>query len=111
MEQSKEQEIKAAVKSKFTWLSNEDINHAFNIALSDYLLYKYPSENNRPTPENLEVTFVIQQWIIERMEDVLDRAGGNYLSYSENGLSWTYAQSHIDRALVAKLMPKAATPQ
>lgn len=111
MEQSLEQSIKQAVKSKFTWLSDNDISHAFDIALSDYLFYKYPSENNRPTPEELNVTFVIQQWIIERMEDVLDRAGGNYLSYSENGLSWTYAQSHIDKALVNKLMPKAATPQ
>lgn len=111
MDANKEAEIKAVVGNKFSWLQESDIAHAFNIALSDYLFYKYPSENNRPTPEELNVTFVIQQWIIERMEDVLDRAGGNYLSYSENGLSWTYAQSHIDKALVNKLMPKAATPQ
>lgn len=111
MDANKEAEIKAVVGNKFSWLQESDIAHAFNIALSDYLFYKYPSENNRPTPEALEVTFVIEQWIIERMEDILDRAGGNYLSYSENGLSWQYAQSHIDKALINKLMPKAATPQ
>lgn len=111
METSQKESIKQSIALKYSWLNDSDIERAFNIALADYLLYKYPSDNNRPSPETLVVSFTVEQWILERMDDVLDRAGASYISYRENGLSWEYAQSHIDRALIAKLMPKAATPQ
>ena len=45
------------------------------------------------------------------MEDILSRAGGtNVTAYSENGMNWEYARSHIDDALVNKITPKAAVP-
>ena len=113
---SKTEEVKKeltdALKEKYDYLSADDVERAYNYALADYLLYKYPSENNRPTETELEMTFVIQQWISMRMEDILARGGGsNYDTYSENGVSWKYAQSHIDPHLVAKIVPEATTPQ
>ena len=111
MEISQKQAIKNSIGLKYSWLADSDLERAFNYALADYLLYKYPSDNNRPSPENLVVSFTVEQWILERMDEILDRAGANYISYKENGLSWEYATSHIDSALIRKLMPSAATPK
>lgn len=81
------------------------------MALSDYLLIKYPSDNNRPLPENIPDSFVISQWLYKRMIDILERAGLNLKSYSENGLKFEYASANIDPVLVAELMPKAGVPK
>lgn len=103
--------LKQDIKNKYDWLSDNDLERAFNYALTDYLLYKYPSENNRPSETTLVFNFVIENWVSQRMEDILSRAGGtNVTAYSENGMSWEYARSHIDDALVNKIMPKAAVP-
>ena len=46
------------------------------------------------------------------MEDILSRGGGtNAVTYSENGISWEYAASHIDHELISKITPQAAVPQ
>lgn len=109
--QERKTAIKLIVSSKFNWLNDSDIERAYNFALSDYLFYKYPSENNRPTPDELIITFEVEQWLAERMIDILDRAGGNLISYSENGMSWEYSTSNIDPSLVSRITPKAAVPR
>ena len=88
------------------------INECYNQALSDYLLYKYPSDNNRPTPETLVYDFTCINWVSQRIQDILDRYGSpNATSYKENGISITWASSHIDSNLVGQLMPKASVPK
>ena len=106
------EQIKVNIRLENEWLSDEEIDKTFDMALSDYLLIKYPSDNNRPTRDKVEFDFVTTQWIYKRMVDILGRAGGlNVTSYRENGLSWTYASSNIDPVLVAQLMPKASVPR
>ena len=104
--------LKTDIGSKYSWLADADLERAFNYALADYLLYKYPTENKRPSETNLNITFTIEQWLSQRMDDILSRGGGtNVTAYSENGISWEYATSHIDSALVNKITPKASTPR
>ena len=103
--------IKEQVKNKFEYLTDADIDTCYNCALSDYLLIKYPSDNNRIKAENVVLDFVTSQWIYERMIDILDRAGTNVISYSENNLKYTYSSSNIDPQLVAKILPKASVPK
>jgi hypothetical protein len=81
------------------------------MAVSDYLAIKYPSDNNRPSIESLNYDFFNTQWIYKRMIDILERAGMNLKSYSENGLKFEYASGNIDPVLVAQLMPKASVPK
>lgn len=107
-----ENQATANVRSKYEFLDDADLKKAFNYALADYLLYKYPVDKSRPANDALEITFVIEQWIEQRMEDILSRGGGtNVTAYKENGISWTYASSHIDSALAAMITPKASTPK
>lgn len=104
--------IRTNIKTEYAWLSDEEVRKTYDMALSDYLLIKYPSDNNRPTVDSVELDFVATQWLYKRMVDILSRAGGsNVTSYKENGLSWTYAGSNIDPTLVAMLMPKASVPR
>ena len=106
------EQIKAQVRQKYDYLSLEEINTCYNLALSDYVRLTYPSSNNRPAIEKLDIDFYTSQWIYARMLDILGRAGGtNVTAYKENGISFTYASSYIDPSLVAQIMPKASVPR
>lgn len=106
------EQIKAQVRQKYEYLSFEEINTCYNLALSDFVRLKYPSDNNRPTIDKLDIDFYTSQWIYARMLDILDRAGGTSVTaYKENGISFTYASSYIDPSLVAQIMPKASVPR
>lgn len=106
------QKVKDRIKKKYDYLSDEDVDTAFGTALADYVRYSYPFSGNRPTFENIVYDFYMLQWIYERMEDLLSRAGGtNVTSYKENGLAWTYASSGIDPTLIAKIIPHGSVPR
>lgn len=106
------EQIKANISEKYNWLDISEIERCYNMALSDYLAIKYPSENNRPSVSTLTIDFFISQWIYKRMVDILGRAGGISLTaYKENDLNLTYGGSYIDPQLVAEIMPKAGVPR
>lgn len=74
--------------------------------------YLYPFPSDRPAVDKIVYDFYMLQWIYERMEDLLSRAGGtNVTAYKENGMSWTYASSGIDTALIAKIVPHGSVPK
>ena len=107
-----EEQIKAQIKQKYDYLSFEEINTCYNLALSDFVRLTYPSSNNRPAIDKLDIDFYTSQWIYARMLDILGRAGGTSVTaYKENGISFTYAASYIDPSLVAQIMPKASVPR
>lgn len=106
------EQIKLKILSKYDYLQPEEVDTCYDKSLADYLRIKYPSDNNRPKPENVELNFMTTQWILARMEDILERAGGtNVTAYKENGISFTYGASYIDPSLVLQLMPKAGIPK
>lgn len=102
---------KINIKQRFPNLETDQVDTTFNMALSDYLAIKYPSDNNRPNVCDVEFDFFNTQWIYKRMIDILERAGINLKSYSENDLRFEYASGNIDPTLVAMLMPKASVPK
>ena len=107
-----QEQIKQKFHAKYDYLTPMEISVCFDTALKDYVLLRYPSLNNRPKVENIEFDFYVSQWILDRMEDILGRAGGtNVTSYRENGVSFTYASSYIDPHLVAQIMPKGSVPK
>lgn len=106
------EQIKAQVMRKYDYLSFEEINTCYNLALSDLVRLTYPSSNNRPAIENFVVDFYASQWIYARMLDIIGREGAsNLTAYKENGISFTFASSYIDPSLVAQIMPKASVPR
>lgn len=110
--QEQAEQIKSRVHKKYEYLSSEEIDTCYELALSDFVRLTYPSSNNRPDISNFEVDFYTSQWIYARMLDILGRAGGtNVTAYKENGISFTYASSYIDPSLVTQIMPKASVPR
>lgn len=114
-----EQQAVAQLKNRFVSqnadIYGEDtesiIEQCYNQALTDYLLIKYPSDNNRPRVDDLVYDFICINWLSARMQDILDRFGcKNATSYKENGISLTFASSYIDKNLVSMIMPKASVP-
>lgn len=105
--------LKANLQLDYPSLNEYDIEKCFNTALGDYLRLKYPSDNNRPEPEDIEFTFAITTWIYSRMLDICGRAGvpKGLKSYSENNLKYEYATSTIDEDLRKQIMPKAGVPR
>lgn len=104
--------IKERIHSKYAFLELEEVDACYDMALSDYLSIKYPSDNKRPNHENLSMDFLTEQWLYKRMVDILERAGGTSVTaYKENGVSFTYGGSYIDNALVAEIMPKGRVPR
>ena len=105
-------QIKANIKQTYSWLSDDEIEKCYDMAVSDYLAIRYPSENNRPSVDKLTFDFFNTQWLYKRMIDILGRAGGISLTaYRENNLNLTYGGSLIDPQLVAEIMPKAGVPR
>lgn len=106
------EKIKANIKTTYTWLSDDEVDKCYEMALSDYLALKYPSDNARPSVDKVVLDFTNTQWIYKRMIDILGRAGGISLTaYRENNLNLTYGASFIDPELKAEIMPKAGVPR
>lgn len=106
------EQVKSRVRQQYNYLSFEEVNTCYDLALSDFVRLTYPSSNNRPAIDKLDIDFYISQWIYARMLDILGRAGGTSVTaYKENGISFTYAASYIDPSLVAQIMPKASVPR
>ena len=106
------EQVKSRVKRQYDYLSVEEIGTCYDLALSDFVRLTYPSSNNRPAIDKLDIDFYASQWIYARMLDILGRAGGTSVTaYHENGISFTYAASYIDPSLVAQIMPKASVPR
>jgi hypothetical protein len=105
-------QIKAQIKQKYDYLSFDEINVCYKLALSDLVRLTYPSSNNRPKIEDFEIDFYASQWIYARMLDIIAREGAsNVIAYKENGISFTFASSFIDPVLVSQIMPKASVPR
>lgn len=105
-------DIKIKIKSKYDYLDDEEIETAYDLALSDYLAFKYPSDNNRRKPDEIDIDYFVSNWVYKRMVDIIDRVGGASLtSYRENGMSWTMASGYVDSTLRQQILPHAAVPK
>lgn len=111
--QNKElEQVKVRISIKYPYLQPNEVDDCFNVALANFMSIRYPYKNSRPKMENLEMDFVECNWVYERMEDILSRAGvTNLVAYKENGISFTFAGSNIDPTLVSRIMPKGSVPK
>ena len=98
--------------SGYDYVEDDVVNSFFELALTDYIMIKYPSANNRPTRENVVFDYICSDWIYKRMLDILGRAGGiSATAYKENNLNLTYGASYIDPELYSLITPNAGVPR
>lgn len=104
-------QIKTDFKRKYSEKTYDEIGECFDQAVMDFIFLKYPSENGRPTLDEVVFDFLAVNWIKARMEDVFARDVLNVSSYSENGLSIKFDASYIEPNLVGMILPKAGVPR
>ena len=112
-EQMRVQQAKANLQQRYAWLTNGEIDEAYEIALWDFIVHRYPSENGRPNEDTLVYDSFTVNRIKVRMIDILSRAGGiNAVAYKENGIDIKYGASYIDPNWIASLgLPKVGVPR
>ena len=105
--------LMSKIKQKYNWLCPAEIETVFNMAASDYMMIKFPSDTNRPKYEDFDFSdFTVSNWLYKRMVDILDRAGAtNVTAYSENGLRIEYGSGYINDKLAAQILPRAGVPK
>lgn len=105
------EQIRAQIQAKYSHLSPEEVRECYDNALSDYVMHRYPSSNNRPSIDKLSLDFYEMQKVKERMEEILDMVGGKNLQmYKENGITFQYYDKGYSLAL-STVMPKASAPR
>lgn len=96
----------AIMKTKYSHLSDEDIEGIVDKAKAIYYSLRYPSEPNACETTRPINTFKAQQWIIMACDDIIARLGfNNVTGYHENGLTWTFDGAEISERLVSLVKP------
>ena len=110
--QKSAEKIKTTILRKYSYLGDDEVDMLFDRAVGDYLRLKYPSMNNSISKDTLVYDFTISQWIVDRIIDIVERAGAsNLTSYRENGLSFSFGSSYIDPELRKQIMPRVGVPK
>ena len=97
----------AKVKSKYPYLTMEDVCDIVNKAKMFYYGLKYPcepilSEADKP----MFVGFFDQQWVLSACDELVERLGFNSATgYRENGVSWTFDGAELSDRLVSLIKP------
>lgn len=99
-------DITARVKSKYSWLSDNDANSIVDRAKMFYYNLAYPADMSVDEQTHPIVGFRTEQWILTACDEIVERLGFNSaLGYKENGISWTFDNCHLSNFLVMQVPP------
>lgn len=97
------QKVMAEFKIKHHDIPFEDyeVEDIYNKALTSYLDWAFPLHYHiTEIPASRPRAY---QWVKECMDEILDRNGINALSYSENGLSYTWSSDMVSEGLRSRI--------
>lgn len=93
-------------KSKFDYLTIDEIEDIYNRALYTYLDLAYPLHYGiTEIPEDRPRAI---WWVKDCMKEIIDRNGITATSYKENGLSITWSTDMVSDVLRRRIVPLAA---
>jgi hypothetical protein len=96
----------ATLKSKYSYLSDTDVDRIVNQAKMFYYMLKYPNDIYANEESRPILSFSEQEWIIRCSEDLIERLGfSSSTAYKENGISWNFDNAHISASLVKLIVP------
>lgn len=93
---------------KYNYLSQEQVDDLYKCSLNLYLSLSFPLDKSIT---DIPVEYARDVGIIRRiMTETLERDGlSSVTAYSENGMSFTFDNAHISKALLSLIVPKAKT--
>ncbi len=96
----------AKVKSKYTWLSQDESRELVNNGLGWFYVLRYPCE---PTAsiESRPIDTFVDEWAVMRLcDEIAQRNGFNTaLGYRENGIQFTFDSAWISEGLRKAIVP------
>lgn len=99
-------DFEAELKTKYSWLSDSDVEKIVNKAKFFYYGLSYPADKSVDEITHPIVGFRAENWVVMACDEIVERLGFNSaLAYRENGVSWTFDNCHISQFLVNLLPP------
>ena len=96
----------AQVKSKYPYLTLEDVSSVVDKAKMFYYGLKYPCEPFQNEAEKPISSFIDQRWILAACDEMVERLGFNSaIGYRENGVTWTFDGAELSDRLVSLIKP------
>lgn len=98
-------DFKKAIKIKYSYLSDDEIELLLNSAKSICIEQIYPSDlsiNYLNFDWDSEARFDI--WLLDCVDELIERAGiKSVTAYKENGMSWNFDRAGVSQALLDRL--------
>lgn len=100
--------IKENVKSKYSYLTSEEIDDLVENAIGWFYALRYPCDST-VNEENRPIVSYMDKWCIKRLcDEIAERNGFNTaLGYRENGIQFTFDSAWISNSLKSAIIPIA----
>lgn len=103
-------DFKAAVKTKYSYMKDEEIELLVKRAQSICIDKLYPGDMSvNYTTFNWDNPR-FEMWILDCVDELVERAGmSSVVAYKENGMSWSFDRAGVSQALLDRLPSLAHT--
>lgn len=100
--------IKKSVQTKYSYLSEQELNELVENAVGWFYALRYPCKLNIST-ESCPITSYMDKWCVKRLcDEIAERNGFNTsLGYRENGIQFTFDSAWISESLKKAIIPIA----
>lgn len=102
-------DYRSAVKTKYSYLSNSEIELYINRAKSILVEQLYPADIS-VSYDTYVVPPRFDMWILDCIDELIERDGISSLTaYRENGVSYNWGKSGISNGLLERIQRNAGT--
>lgn len=92
------------VKTKYTWLSDNDAQRIVDRAKMFYYNLAYPFDLSVDEETHPIEGMRNQTWILTACDEIVERLGFNSaIGYHENGISWSFDNCHLSNFLILQI--------
>lgn len=99
-------DFSARVKTKYTWLSDNDVASIVDRAKMFYYNLAYPADLSVDEDTYPIVGFRAESWVLTAIDEIVERLGFNSaIGYKENGVVWTFDNCHLSNFLIMQVPP------
>lgn len=98
----------ARVRTTYDWLSMADATRIVDKAKMFYYSLRYPCDLSVDEETCPLKGFRVEQWILAACDEIVERLGFNSaVGYRENGVTWSFDNAQLSKALIDMVTPVA----
>ncbi|NCC88582.1 MAG: hypothetical protein EOM05_12105 [Clostridia bacterium] len=98
--------LSTTIKSKYSYLSDDEVEEILNKAKFFYYSIRYSSDPLADEEKYPLTSFMAEQWILLACDEIIERLGASSATaYRENGINTNYDNAQLSIALISMLKP------